>query len=69
MRRRRAAGLDPHAGLLVPHVVGTGAMGPRPDDGAVIDASGRVQGTDRLSGVDASIVPNGPSVPCLTNQA
>ena len=44
-------------------------MGPRPDDGAVIDASGRVQGTDRLSGVDASIVPNGPSVPYLTNQA
>jgi choline dehydrogenase-like flavoprotein len=35
--------------------------GPRPDDGAVVVASGRVHGTERLTIVDASIVPNGPS--------
>jgi choline dehydrogenase len=44
-----------------PHVTGTCAMGPRPDDGAVVDTSGRVHGTDRLSVADASIIPNGPS--------
>ena len=48
-------------GYLLPHVVGTCAMGPRPDEGAVVDTSGRVHGTERLSVVDASIVPNGPS--------
>ena len=36
-------------------------MGPRPDDGAVVDPAGRVHGTERLSVVDASIVSNGPS--------
>ena len=44
-----------------PHVVGTCSMGPEPDHGAVVDASGRVHGTERLSVVDASIGPNGPS--------
>jgi len=44
-------------------------MGPRPDDGAVVDASGRIHGTDRLSVVDAPIEPNGPLGPYLTNQA
>ena len=44
-----------------PHVVGTCSMGPRPDDGAVVDTCGRVHGTERLSVVDASIVPNGQS--------
>jgi choline dehydrogenase-like flavoprotein len=44
-----------------PHVVGTCSMGPRPDDGAVVDIFGQVHGTERLSVVDASIVPNGPS--------
>jgi choline dehydrogenase-like flavoprotein len=48
-------------GYTFPHVVGTCSMGPRADDGAVVDASGRVHGTERLSVVDASIVPNGPS--------
>jgi choline dehydrogenase len=48
-------------GYSFPHVVGTCSMGPRPDDGAVVDAAGRVHGTERLSIVDASIVPNGPS--------
>jgi choline dehydrogenase len=44
-----------------PHVVGTCSMGPRPDDGAVVDTSGRVHGTEHLSVVDASIVPNAHS--------
>jgi choline dehydrogenase len=44
-----------------PHVVGTCAMGPSPDRGAVVDTSGSVHGTEGLSVVDASIVPNGPS--------
>jgi choline dehydrogenase len=45
----------------LPHVVGTCSMGPSPDAGAVVDASGAVHGTDGVSVVDASIVPNGPS--------
>jgi choline dehydrogenase len=45
----------------VPHVVGTCSMGPSPDDGAVVDGSGRVYGTDRLFVVDASIMPTVPS--------
>jgi choline dehydrogenase len=44
-----------------PHVVGTCSMGPWPDAGGVVDASGGVHGTDGVSVVDASIVPNGPS--------
>ena len=48
-------------GYSLPHVVGTCAMGPRPDEGAVVDVSGRVHGTERLSVVDASIAPNAPS--------
>ena len=44
-----------------PHVTGTCAMGLRPDDGAVVDPSGRVHGTDRLTVADASIVPNATS--------
>lgn len=45
----------------IPHVVGTCAMGPSPDDGAVVDAAGRVHGAERLSVVDASIMPEAPS--------
>lgn len=45
----------------VPHVVGTCAMGVRPEDGAVVDPSGRVHGAERLSVVDASIMPDVPS--------
>lgn len=45
----------------IPHVVGTCAMGPEPDEGAVVDASGNVYGTARLSVVDASTMPEIPS--------
>ena len=45
----------------IPHVVGTCAMGPSPEDGAVVDARGRVHGTERLHVVDASIMPDVPS--------
>jgi choline dehydrogenase len=44
-----------------PHVAGTCAMGPHPEDGAVVDSLGCVHGTERLSVIDASIIPNGPS--------
>jgi choline dehydrogenase-like flavoprotein len=36
-------------------------MGPRPEAGAVVDASGRVHGADRLAVVDASVMPDVPS--------
>jgi choline dehydrogenase len=45
----------------VPHVVGTCAMGSSPKDGAVVDGTGRVFGTDSLYVVDASIMPTVPS--------
>ena len=45
----------------IPHVVGTCAMGPSPEDGAVVDARGRVHGAERLHVVDASIMPDVPS--------
>jgi choline dehydrogenase len=45
----------------IPHVVGTCAMGPSADTGAVVDASGGVHGVERLSVVDASIIPEAPS--------
>jgi len=45
----------------LPHVVGTCAMGSRPEDGAVVDSLGRVYGTEALSVVDASIMPDVPS--------
>jgi choline dehydrogenase-like flavoprotein len=45
----------------VPHTVGTCAMGPRPEDGAVVDAEGRVHGLERLTVADASIMPEAPS--------
>lgn len=40
-----------------PHVVGTCSMGPDPDDGAVVDATGRVHGFEHLSVADASVIP------------
>lgn len=45
----------------LPHVFGTCVMGPSPDDGAVVDALGRVYGTEGLYVVDASIMPSAPS--------
>lgn len=48
-------------GYSIPHVVGTCAMGPSPEDGAVVDASGRVFGSEGLFIVDASIMPTVPS--------
>jgi choline dehydrogenase len=43
------------------HPVGTCAMGPDPDDGAVVDAGGAVHGTERLWLADASVMPTIPS--------
>jgi choline dehydrogenase len=45
----------------LPHVFGTCVMGPAPEDGAVVDASGRVHGTHGLYVIDASIMPSVPS--------
>jgi choline dehydrogenase len=45
----------------VPHVVGTCRMGPAPAAGDVVDTLGRVHGIDRLSVIDASIIPEPPS--------
>ena len=49
------------AARSLPHVVGTCAMGPRPEDGAVVDHQGRVHGTDGLTIADASVMPDVPS--------
>jgi choline dehydrogenase len=43
------------------HPVGTCAMGPAPDSGAVVDASGEVHGVSGLSVADASVMPDIPS--------
>ncbi len=48
-------------GYSLPHVAGTCAMDPRPEDGGVVDESGNVHGTEGLSVVDASIMPDVPS--------
>ena len=48
-------------GYSVPHVVGTCAMGPSPDAGAVVDTSGCVHGAGGLLVADASIIPTAPS--------
>jgi choline dehydrogenase len=42
------------------HPVGTCRMGPRGDRGAVVDATGRVHGTEGLRVADASIFPTAP---------
>lgn len=43
------------------HPVGTCAMGPDPDQGAVTDAHGSVHGTENLTVADASVMPTIPS--------
>jgi len=43
------------------HPVGTCRMGPDPDDGAVVDARGRVHGVDGLVVADASVMPDIPA--------
>ena len=45
----------------LPHVVGTCRMGPSPEGGDVVDATGRVHGVDGLRVVDASVIPDAPS--------
>ena len=45
----------------IPHVVGTCAMGPDPANGAVVDARCAVHGVERLSVIDASVMPDAPS--------
>lgn len=42
------------------HPVGTCRMGPDPEDGAVIDAEGRLYGVGGLAVIDASIMPRIP---------
>jgi choline dehydrogenase len=44
-----------------PHTVGTCAMGPELDAGAVVDRTGAVHGVGRLSVADASVLPTAPS--------
>jgi choline dehydrogenase len=41
----------------LPHTVGTCAMGPSPEAGAVVDRAGHVHGVNRLSVIDASVIP------------
>lgn len=41
--------------------VGTCAMGPRPDNGAVVSAEGAMHGVDGLWVADASVMPAIPS--------
>ncbi len=43
------------------HVVGTCAMGPASDPGAVVDTRGRVHGIEALFVADASVMPDVPS--------
>lgn len=51
-----------HAGCeIYQHPVGTCRMGPASDSGAVVDPRGAVRGVERLSVVDASIMPTIPA--------
>jgi choline dehydrogenase len=45
----------------IPHVVGTCAMGPSPEGGAVVDHRCRVHGLEGLIVADASVIPTAPS--------
>jgi len=59
--RRQLLRIVRESAYPLPHVFGTCAMGTSPEDGAVVDVSGRVHGADGLFVVDASIMPNVPS--------
>lgn len=41
----------------IPHVVGTCRVGPSPEGGDVVNATGRVHGVEGLSVIDTSIIP------------
>ncbi|MEP6638246.1 MAG: GMC oxidoreductase, partial [Chloroflexota bacterium] len=49
------------AGTVYDVVVGTLSYESAPEDGDVVDEYDRVHGVDRLSVVDASIIPDTPS--------
>jgi choline dehydrogenase len=54
---------DARAGVMaerysLPHTTGTCAMGQVPADGAVVNATGDVHGTEGLTVIDASIMPD-----------
>jgi choline dehydrogenase len=59
--RAALAAWAPNAVSTYHHPVGTCAMGPDPDDGAVTDARGSVHGIDGLTIADASIMPTIPT--------
>ncbi len=52
---RRRAVVDNY--YSIPHTVGTCRMGPSADDGDVVDVTGAVHAIDRLSVIDASVIP------------
>ena len=54
-------GFAREAGLTAYHLCGTCQMGPRPEDGAVVDEELRVHGIVGLRIADASIMPSVPS--------
>jgi choline dehydrogenase len=58
---RTLEGIIRQGAISIPHVVGTCAMGPHPEEGAVVDASGRVHGIEAVTVADASIMPDEPS--------
>ncbi len=55
--RKRVLGVA----YCVPHVVGTCRMGPSPEEGDVVDETGRVHGIKDLRVIDASVIPDAPS--------
>jgi choline dehydrogenase len=58
--RALAAAIRAHDATYM-HPVGTCAMGPDPDAGAVVDAAGHVHGVDGLAVADASVMPDIPA--------
>jgi choline dehydrogenase-like flavoprotein len=56
---RRRAVVDNY--YSIPHTVGTCRMGPSAEGGDVVDATGAVHAIDRLSVIDASVIPEAPA--------